>query len=161
MKKKVTSSEVKTTVNIETGEIIEEINTKTFAIEKEPEYVKLYIHDIARLNDLGTGKEKILYEFVRSMGYNNIIPAYMPIKKIMASNLGISVNYINKCIDEFYKKGIFIRLARGVYIADPELFARGKWEDIKNLRLVIDYKANGTKTLKSNISEQMKTKLNM
>jgi DNA primase len=72
---------------------------------------------------------------------------------------------LNKAIDTFYKKGLFIRVARGVYMADPELFARGKWEDIRELRLVIDYVTddNGrtTKKLKSDLSESVQLRLGL
>jgi hypothetical protein len=99
------------------------------------------------------------------MGYNNIIVSYKPVKEMTCRKLGISINYLNKAIDTFYKKGLFIRVARGVYMADPELFARGKWEDIRELRLVIDYVTddNGrtTKKLKSDLSESVQLRLGL
>ena len=98
-------------------------------------------------------------ELIKSMGYNNVIPAYKPIKEMICRNLGIKMDYLNKSIDAFYKAGLLIRLHRGIYMADPELFARGKWEDIKNLRLVIEYKKDGTKQLKSNLPQEVQLKL--
>ena len=123
----------------------------------------MYISDVARLKNVPNGMSPILLELISQMGYNNIIPAYKPIKLITCNRLGISLDYLNKAITEFYKKGLFIRVARGVYMADPELFARGKWEDIKQLRLVVDYdidkKGNTIKKLKSNLSEEVQLRL--
>jgi len=158
-KKKITKATTIKTVDVETGELIEISSEETYVVEKEPEYIKMYISDIARLSNIPKGMDSILMSFVKHMGYNNVIPVYMPIKKMIANDLGCSVSYINKAIDVFYKKGVFIRAARGMYIADPNLFARGSWSDIKDLRLVIDYKANGTKKLASNLPEQMQLKL--
>ena len=161
-KKKVTQSSITQTVTSD-GEILEHSTTKTFQFEKEPEYIKMYISDVARLKNVPNGMSPILLELISQMGYNNIIPAYKPIKLITCNRLGISLDYLNKAITEFYKKGLFIRVARGVYMADPELFARGKWEDIKQLRLVVDYdvdkKGNTVKKLKSNLSEEVQLRL--
>lgn len=158
-KKKLSQSTITNTVDLDTGEIKESVTTKSFQVEREPAYIKMYIEDVARLKQLPPGMQPILMELIKGMGYNNIIAAYKPIKMMICSNLGIKMDYLNKAINTFYKKGLLIRLHRGIYIADPELFARGKWEDIKNLRLVIEYNQDGTKSLKSNLSEEVQLKL--
>ena len=161
-KRKVTKTNVVETVDVKTGEIqLNTVQSESFLIDKEPDYVKLYLADITRLKDIPAGMNKVLFELMKSINYNGIIMAYKPVKDLMCMNMGISINYLNKCIDEFYKKGILIRYARGVYIADPDLFAKGSWKDIQNLRLVIEYNVDGTKTLKSNVSEEMKSQLKM
>jgi hypothetical protein len=160
MKKKVSKLSIIETVDGETGEIVlNETVRESFLIEREPDYVKLYLEDISRLKDVPQGMNKVLFELMKAINYNGIIMAYKPVKELMANNMGISVNYLNKCINEFYAKGILIRYARGVYIADPNLFAKGSWKDIQNLRLVIEYNQNGTRSLKSNVSEEMKKQL--
>lgn len=162
MKKKVSKLSIIETVDGETGEIVlNETVRESFLIEREPDFVKLYLEDISRLKDVPQGMNKVLFELMKAINYNGIIMAYKPVKELMANNMGISVNYLNKCIDEFYKKGILIRYARGVYIADPNLFAKGSWKDIQNLRLVIEYNQNGTRALKSNVSEEMKKQLKL
>lgn len=157
--KNVVYEQITESVDVQTGETFQLSSTKKYKVETEPEYIKMYIRDIARLRDVPKGMDRILLTLVRNMGYNNLIPAYMPIKKMIAHDLGISVSYLNNAIDIFHKKGILIRIARGMYIADPELFAKGKWEDIKKLRLVIEYNQNGTKKLQSNIPEEIQLKL--
>lgn len=134
------------------GEILNsEITSVQF--EQEPEYVKLYVKDVVKYNDLPGGMYKVLLILLRNMSYGNVIPAYMPVKKMIAEEVGVGVSYVNKCINEFYVKGLLIRKARGLYIADPELFGKGKWRDIQELKLVIEYYKNGTKTIKSNINK--------
>ena len=95
------------------------------------------------------------------MGYNNVIPAYKPIKQMIAKKLNISLHTVDKAVKMLKKNGLFIPFARGMYIADPNLFAKGKWSDIKNLRLVINYESDGTKKLKSNLPEEVQTRLNL
>lgn len=159
--KKISKESVVQTINVETGEVVEQINTKTYSVDREPNYIKMYIDDITRLNDLPKGLSPILLELVRTMGYNNIIPAYKPIKMMVCRRLDISLNYLDKSIQKLHKKGILIRIHRGIYMADPDLFARGKWEDIKSLRLIVDYDKDGSKKLKSDLSEQMQLRLNL
>lgn len=157
--KRITQITKTSVVDGETGEIIETELVEVYKGEREPDYVKMYIRDIARLSELPKGMDSILMALIRSMGYNNVIPVYKPIKKMISKDLGVSISYINKSIDAFHKKGIFIRMDRGLYLADPELFARGSWRDIKELRLIIEYHQNGTKKIKSNLPEQMQLKL--
>lgn len=161
-KKKLTQTEISQTVDIKTGEIIlDKVKTKSFLIDKEPNYVKLYLDDIARLKDVPTGMSKVLFQIMKSVSYNGIIMAYKPVKLLMCKDMGISMSYLNKCINTFHRQGILIRYARGVYIGDPNLFAKGSWKDIKNLRLVIEYNENGTKKLSSNVNEEMAKQLKL
>jgi uncharacterized ubiquitin-like protein YukD len=158
-KKKISQVESVETYD-ENGELISADNKITsFSYETEPEYIKLYLNDIGKLNGLSPASNKVLLELIKSMSYNNVIPVYMPIKKMIANKLGITTHSVEKAVKVFYKKGLFIRAARGVYIADPNLFGKGKWTDIKKLRLVVEYDKNGTKKLKSNLSEELQLKL--
>lgn len=143
------------------GEVVKSLKTTTYAVEAEPAYIKLYIQDIGVLNNITGKSNEVLLEFIRHMGYNNVIPAYKPIKQMIATKLNISLHTVDKAVKMLKKNGLFIPFARGMYIADPNLFAKGKWSDIKNLRLVINYEADGTKKLKSNLPEEVQTRLNL
>lgn len=158
-KKKI--SQVKITETADSnGEIKNtESSITSFTYETEPEYIKLYLNDIGKLNGLSPASNKVLLELIRGMSYNNVIPVYMPIKKMIANKLGISIHAVEKSVKEFYNKGLFVRAARGVYVADPNLFGKGKWNDIKKLRLTIEYGKDGKKQLSSNISEELQLKL--
>lgn len=153
-------SETTTIIDEQTGKIETKESTKTIAYTKdvEPDFVKLYVADIIRLKDLPPATEKLLLLIVRNMNYNNTFMNHKFLKEMMIKELGISINTLNMGITNLKKKGILIPVkgAKGLYFVDPELFARGKWEDIKNLRLVIEYNRDGTKSLKSNAREQLK-----
>jgi hypothetical protein len=158
--KKVSKTEESHLISDE-GEVVKSLKTTTYAVEAEPAYIKLYIQDIGVLNNITGKSNEVLLEFIRHMGYNNVIPAYKPIKQMIAKKLNISLHTVDKAVKMLKKNGLFIPFARGMYIADPNLFAKGKWSDIKNLRLVINYEADGTKKLKSNLPEEVQTRLNL
>ena len=158
-KQKVTQQETTTVIDSETGEILKTTDIKSFQVEKEPNYVKMYIDDISKLKNIPPSSNEVLNVLVRNMSYGNIVVMIKPIKDRIMEHTGLSLNTINKSIDNLYKAGILIRQSRGVYLVDPTLFAKGKWEDIKKLRLVVDYKSDGTKEINSNLVEQLKLKM--
>ena len=160
MVKKITQTKIKETQTNE-GLIISEIENTSFIVDREPDYVKVYIQDIGRINEVTKEENNVLLEFIRHMGYSNVIPVFKPIKEMIAKKLGISFHTVDKAVKKFKKKGLFIPYQRGMYIADPSLFGKGKWQDIKNLRLVIEYDEKGEKRLKSNISESLQLKLDI
>lgn len=152
-KKTIRFKEVTEIIDGGTGEITSLEKRSVFQIDKEPDYVKLYLKDIVRLKGLPPATSNVLNALLQSMGYNNIIPAYSPIKKIICRDLNISIDTLNKAIDNLYKKDILIRLDRGIYMADPELFGRGAWGDIKEIRMMITYGSDGKKKISSEIDK--------
>jgi hypothetical protein len=137
------------------GVMTTEFQTNVSSFEKEPAYVKVYMEDIGRLNGLTPNEQKLINELVFNMGYNNIVPSYKPVKQEIARRLQCSLEAINKSVQGLYTKGVLIRKARGFYIMDPNLFGRGSWQDIKKIRMTIDYNEDGTKTINTTVSKQL------
>lgn len=148
-------------IDDKTGEVIDSTLKRTqVSYDKEPDYVKLYLNDIIRLKDLPPSTSKVLYLIVKHMGYKNIFQAYKPIKKIMCDELDMPITTLNSTIINLKKAGILIPMAeygRGLYLVDPNLFARGSWNKIKDLRLIVDYNSKtGERQLTSNAPEKIK-----
>lgn len=127
------------TVIDENGEIKLETETKGFPVEREPDYVKLYLHDLVRLNGLPKSSENLMLALAQMMTKGNIVALYMPIKKRLAVMLNTSVSNIDKGIKMLVKAKMLIRQDRGLYIIDPYLVGRGKWDDVKKLRISLEY----------------------
>jgi hypothetical protein len=142
-------------VETSTGEEIKNTKTEVTGWEQEPPYVKMYLHDIGRLKDLNNSEQKLMNEIVLNMGYRNIVPGYKAVKEMMCEKLNMKYETLDKGIKNLYKKGILIRKARGLYVVDPNLFGRGSWSDVKNLRMVIHYHEDGTKSINTEISKQL------
>lgn len=154
--KKVVQTTTSVVVDSSTGEVLTGHTHKTLSKEVEPPYVKLYLEDIGRLHGLPPFAVSALHQLVRSMGYSNIVPMYKPIKELMCNQMGIKMNTLNKAVQVLSDAGILIRVnnGRGLYMVDPNLFARGSWENIKTLRLQIEYDNKGNRHITSNISDQ-------
>lgn len=154
-KKKVYVREITEVESLETGEVIQTKRQDVTMFEKEPPYVKLYLNDIGRLKGLNNSEQHLLNELVFNMGYNNIVPAYKPVKEMIAERIGMPYNTLNEAIKALYQKGILVRKARGFYIIDPHLFGRGSWKDVQKIRMTIDYNPDGTKTINTEVSQQL------
>ncbi len=154
-KKNIHIREINEITDSETGEVLQTKRQEVALFEKEPPYVKIYLQDIGKLNGLNKSEQIVLNELVLNMGYANIVPSYKPVKEMIASKLKMPYNTLDKAIKQLNKKGVLLRKARGLYIMDPNLFGRGAWSDIKKIRMVIDYNADGTKSINTDVSKQL------
>lgn len=113
-------------------------------VDKEPDYVKIYLKDLVMLNDIPKWVSGILLELLKRMEWgNNEIVLNSSIKKRIATELDINTQTIDNALSKFVKKNIFKRLDTGIYQANPFLFGRGSWEDIRKIRLTVTYDKNG------------------
>jgi hypothetical protein len=155
-KEKVIYAATEEIIDGETGEIIRHRKFTSTLIDKEPPHVKIYLQDIAKINDLPPAAAKVLNILVQNMGYNNMVPMLKPFKEVICNTLDIKMNTLEKVIALLKEKQILHTFSRGLYILDPYLFAKGRWADIKNLRLIIEYDENGNRRLTSNAPQQIR-----
>ncbi|MPQ44992.1 replication/maintenance protein RepL [Clostridium tarantellae] len=149
-KKKIvnTETEFKYTIN-ELGEIIDEENslkTKVSFSETEPKYVKLYIDDISLLQGLTNNQNNILYNILKLTQFSTnevILNKYY--REKIAKNLNTNDQVIRNAISKLVKKEILFKVATGVYKLNPYLFGSGTWQNIKGLRMTIEYTNEGKK----------------
>lgn len=141
--KRVVRESTNTIVDTSTGEIKTISSTKENIVDREPDYIKLYIDNIIKLNDLPNATNGILNNILKNMSYENEIVLVAHVKNRIANEMGIKVNTIDQNLRRLVSKGILTRVGRGVYKANPFLFGRGKWKDIKELRMSIKYNKDG------------------
>lgn len=110
---------------------------------KEGDFIKLYLEDICYLHNLQANQHEILYHLLKRMSYDNLIVINKAIKEIIAKDTGKAVSTINNAISAYVKESILIRKDRGLYLANPYLFGKGKFEDIQKIRMQLEYTANG------------------
>jgi hypothetical protein len=129
------------------GELLYQERTTNFPVGNEPPYFKVYtdlIDDLSNLVRLNQSEKAIFLSLAKNMSFNNTVVLLKPIKEIIMRETGISsINTINKGIDNLFKRGFLIRQARSVYLVNPNLVGKGKWEDNKALRLTIEYSESG------------------
>lgn len=139
----------RTVVDHESGEILEQ----EFIHRRgaEPPFIKLYLDCLCDFKGLSKSLNPILLEFLRYMTYANtqdpnggqVIYLNAQLKRNIASATGKTVKRIEQAITDFVKTGVFRRIATGTYQVNADLFGKGDWKDIKNIRATFDFK-NGT-----------------
>jgi Firmicute plasmid replication protein (RepL) len=150
VKKNISYQETATTIS-EDGEILEQ-NFKTISKTKEDDFIKLYLSDIGHFHKLERNQQDLLYYFLKIMSYDNLIIINKRIKERIAEESGKAYSTVENALVSYVKSGILLRDGRGVYIANPYLFGRGRFEDIQKIRTEIIYTSEGIK-LKSQIEK--------
>lgn len=127
------------------GEVKEQTSKSTtkIRVEQEPDFVKLYIKDICKLNDIPTTGNNILNELLKYMGYDNLVLLPSGVKKKITEDLDLGKSTLDNTLGKLVKKDILKREGVGMYKLNPYLFGRGSWKDIKGIRATWTYNENG------------------
>lgn len=137
------NQKVDTIIDAETGEIIEQARRESLAVGKEPNYYKVYINDLANLQGLNPTEKMVLETLSANMTFDNLIVLIKPIKEKLCEITGKEFETIKKAIQGLTKKKVLLKEERACYRVNPKYVAKGKWEDIKALRLVVEYSERG------------------
>ncbi len=139
MGKKVTYE--KEIVDKETGESLRTYSESI--LPREPDFVKLYLESVTKLNDVQGWTDPILYELLKLMNYRNEIILNAAIKKRIGAEIGISTRTIDNALSMLVKKDIILREDTGLYKGNPYLFGKGEWRDIRELRMTVVFNPKG------------------
>lgn len=136
----------------DTGEIINTETIRTHAVEKEPDFIKLYLNDVGMLVGLSPYDQKVFLSLVKHMTYSNLVVLIKPVKEEICNELGIKLNTINKAIDNLKNANLLMKyqgtdgqVKRSCWLVNPYLAAKGTWTDIRSIRLQIEYSSEGRK----------------
>ncbi len=114
---KASKVHVTETVDHGTGEIKHTQTVSTYAIDQEPAFVKMYIEDIVRLNNLNNIAKSLLTSLTKRIDYENIIRITPRDKREMAREAGTEhIQTISNSLSALSKAGVISR------IDDNEIF---------------------------------------
>ena len=143
-------------VDSDTGEVIETVSHTTDVFRRsdgEGGFVKLYLNDLARLTKIQHKSMLVLFELIKIMDYNNEISISIGKKKSICESLNIynlvgenrvlGTNIVDQHITKLVKVGILARIDKGMYVANPSMFGKGRWMDIKKIRMSVEYSEDG------------------
>lgn len=142
---RITKVDTKIVTDSRSGEIMETEQSTTSVLPREPDFVKMYVNDIGKMFDLTKSDDKVLFCITKHMTFSNLVYLVMPVKKMIMAELKMPLNTLNDSIRNLSDSGIMQRQAHGVYLINPNLFAKGKWEDIVKIRMAIEYSSLGKK----------------
>lgn len=132
-------------MDFESGEVLEMSSFEEYYLDKEPEFVKLYLDDIVKLKDLPGTSHSVLLCILRYMNYDNEVTLISHIKDKIAQKVGIARTTVDNVIKKLKKANLLLPVNRGVFLVNPRYFGKGEWKNIKALRVKITYSENGKK----------------
>lgn len=141
--KRVTKIHSQTTVDRETGEILEGELLTTSVVSREPDFIKLYVKDIGRLLNLTKSDTTVLFCILSIIKYDNIFYAVVNNKLKIAEETRMPMNTVNDSIRNLHNAGLLLRQGKGEYLVNPTMFAKGSWKDIVQIRMKIQYTNEG------------------
>lgn len=118
-------------------------------VAQEPDYIKLYLNTLLTFKDLPKQMSPLLLELLKLMSYadpeadhgGQLIQLTGFSKKSIANRLNIKINTIDHGLLKLKRSGILKQLGPGAYQANPNMFGRGEWLDIKAIRAKFDFNA--------------------
>lgn len=137
---------------METGEVVKQVVSTTEIFRKtegEGNFIKLYIEDLGKLHKLQHKTMMVLFELIKGMDYNNEISVsigkkkdicrYLDIYNLINGEKKLATNVIDQHITKLVKERFLYRKDKGMYIVNARLFGKGKWQDIKAIRMRVEY----------------------
>lgn len=137
----------------ENGQVKSLMKQRTFSVEQEPPFVKMYLDTIVQLSDISRSCSPILHAILEYMPFANKKQEFALTKRIkesIATDCKLSFKRVESALTELVKKEILFRTALSTYQVNPKYFGKGEWRDISKLRLEIDFTDKG-KTIRGEV----------
>ncbi len=132
--------QTKTTKINEVGEIIETEKEQIINFQKTDDFVMTFTKDLGYLKNLSKGEIVLFFGLLQIVNNNNEIILNAGIKKRMSENFDIKLESINVLLSQLVKKNMILKTDEmGVYLLNVFLFGKGKWTDIKKMRMLIEW----------------------
>jgi len=150
---RITFLSTKQTIDYTTGDKMTEEKETLIKKGAEPPFVKLYLDCLLTFKDLSKSLNPILAEFLRYMSYadmadpkgGQIIYVNGELKRQIALKTNKTTKRVDQALADFVKGGVFKRIATGTYQVNANLFGRGDWKYISNIRATFNF-ASGEMT---------------
>lgn len=135
-----------------TGEVLAQTVTQEVISQgipdSEPDFIKLYLNRIAKIQGLNNSQSSVLFEIAKQMPWASETDQYIILnsfaKDKIAQRLGVKQQYIKDTISKLAKEGMLIRegsARSAAYRINPLYIAKGNWADIKKLQLKVTFDA--------------------
>ena len=103
--------------------------------QTEPDFIKLYLADVARLYGC---QPRVLTVLARRMEYQSNLVALTPrVRQLVAKECGFkNVGSLKNALSKLSAEGLIKKVGGSEYMIDPKVFGKGTWEKIEHARTV-------------------------
>lgn len=119
---------------------------------EEPPFIKVYLDDLGRLNDLTGVQRAVLGEIMKYASYGNEVNITKKLKVDMLANIGTANSTFKNSLNVLVSKDIIAKgHKRGIYIINPKLAFKGKVHD--RASLIIKYNSLGNREMTLEVND--------
>lgn len=127
----------------QSGEEISSVEDSVYRYDSEPPHIKIYLKDILYLADMPGRYNSLLRALFGRVGWDNRIVLNAALKRIIAKEIGSTDATIDNYLGDLVKGEILIREDKGLFVLNPFYFGKGKWKQIEDLRITLNYTPKG------------------
>lgn len=133
-----------TVVEVTPNGVRQVITKQTKYEEVEPDFIKVYLKDLGALYSLTSQEIQLLLILSNWVTYckdgeGNRVSLSACDRKEILDKMGIQTQQLSRLINNLMAKKILTKLGTGRYFISPLVLARGKWTDVKAIRMQWDY----------------------
>lgn len=147
----------------EHGEVIREERERVLRLPQEPQYIKLYLQDLAHVLEVPQGPQTLLMHLVKKMDWEGMITLSPSARERISAVLQIKVHTMTNYLSVLCEREILKRVGRGEYEMNPNLMAKGDWTEILKRRatfkMTVIYSADGSKVVSGEVVAQQELPL--
>ena len=143
---KILKEKIVQQIDYETGELIKQTTDKIVKVQKEPNFIKLYLDCMLTFTGTKHIPSNFLMEICRYITYSNKNKKQMYLtiakreREEISKELEISISMVNQYIKRCIDSGILFKTNyRASFIVNPFLIAKGEWSNIKELRAEFNF----------------------
>lgn len=125
---------------------------KGYRYDSEPPHIKIYLQDVLYLADMPGRYNSLLRALFCRLGWDNRIVLNAALKRIIANEIGATLATVDNYLTDLVKGDILIREDKGLFVLNPYYFGKGKWTDIEDLRIEINYTPQKGRTFATTIT---------
>ena len=148
---RVLTSTKSTHLDYSTGEVLSTEDVSVVRIPREPPYVKMYIEDLSRIVGLSSGAQSVLFELASKIDYEGIVTITKGTRNRIAERTGLKEPTVRNRISDLVAAGIMRKSGYCEYEMNPNLFAKGDWQDVykrrQAFRLEVRYSVTGERVI--------------
>lgn len=147
-------------VDYKTGEVTEIQTDVSFTVDREPDYIKLYLKDVLYLKDIPQSLSSFLMALVKRVTYasedwGNCVVLNSSIREAVRKECNYkSMQSVYNNTRKLIKGEILEEVAKDIYRLNPYLFGRGDWREIEKIRAEVSYSKIEGRSFKMNFDHR-------
>lgn len=147
-------------IDHQTGEVVESQTDVSFTVDREPDYIKLYLKDVLYLKDIPQSLSSFLMALVKRVTYasedwGNCVVLNSSIREAVRKECNYkSMQSVYNNTRKLIKGEILEEVAKDIYRLNPYLFGRGDWREIEKIRAEVSYNKIEGRSFKMNFDHK-------